>query len=396
MSTALATAAPPAHDSSLWRSFVKRAGIAYVVSRVCVIAGAAIVAAQEVAAANRLGETRPKNAVGLILQVLTSWDGAWYYRIIRTGYPTLIPPDVTYEMPEARAAFFPVYPLLVRAADVVLPGGDVAAGVIVNLVLGALAVWLVGLIARQLFGDRIGYRTMLLMAFFPGSVVLTLTYSEATLIVIAAACLLMLLRERWLAAGVLAAIGTATRPNGVALIAACAVAAIIAVHSNRRWRALIAPALAPLGFIAFQVYLRVHTGEWAWFRVQREAWDEGTSFGFTAVKNTIEAIIHPLASPTDILTAISVLVMVVLIAAMVRRRLPWPLVAYVVVVLALMVLPITVTARPRFLYTAFPAFISLAAWWPDEHEEAWGLVIALCTAGLVTLTGLYGVLGAIP
>ena len=59
-------------------------------------------------------------------------------------------------------------------------------------------------------------------------------------------------------------------------------------------------------------------------------------------------------------------------------------------------LPSTVTARPRFVYTAFPAFISVAAWWPDDRAEEWGLTIAICTAGLVTLTGLYGVYGAIP
>lgn len=381
---------------TLWRSYLRRAGIAYLVSRLCVIAGAAIVAAQEVAETNRLGLPRPKNAVGLILQVLTSWDGAWYYRIIRNGYPTSIPAEITYEMPEARAAFFPVYPLVVRAADAVLPGGDVFAGVFVNFVLGGVAVVLVGLIARHLFGDRVGYRSMLLMALFPGSMALSLTYSEATLIVLAAGCLLMLLREQWLAAGVLAAVGTATRPNGLALVAACAVAAFLAIKHHRRWQALIAPALAPIGFVAFQLYLYARTDEWAWFRVQTEAWDEGTSFGFTAVKNTFEAVIRPLASPTDIITAVSVLAMFGLIFAMRRRKLPWPLVAYVIVVLALMVLPSTVTARPRFLYTAFPALISVAAWWPEEHEEAWGLVLALCTAGLVTLTGLYGVLGAIP
>jgi hypothetical protein len=399
MSTAVSTDHPSPvidHDPAAWRSFRRRAGIAYLVSRMCVIAGAAIVAAQEVAATNRAGGPRPKNAVGIILQVLTSWDGAWYYRIIRDGYPTVIPPNITYDMPEARAAFFPVYPLLVRAADVVLPGGDVAAGVFVNFVLGGVAVLLVGLIARQLFGDRIGYRTMLLMAFFPGSMALSLTYSEATLIVLAAACLLMLLRKRWLLAGIFAAIGSGTRPNGLALVAACAVAAFIAIKHDREWRSLIAPILAPIGFVSFQLYLLNRTGEWAWFRVQTEAWDEGTSFGFTAIKNTVEAFIHPLASPTDILTAVSVLVMVALLVMMYKRRLPWPMVAYVLVVYALMILPSTVTARPRFLYTAFPAFISVAAWWPEEHEEAWGLVIALCTAGLVTLTGLYGVLGAIP
>lgn len=375
---------------------LRRAGIAYLVSRLCVIAGAAIVAAQDVADSNRLGLPRPKNAIGLILGVLTSWDGAWYYKIIRSGYPTSIPAEVTYNMPEARAAFFPVYPLVVNAADFVLPGGDVFAGVFVNFVLGGVAIWLVGLIAKHLFGERVGYRSMLLMAFFPGSVALSLTYSEATLIVLAAACLLMLLREQWLVAGLLAAVGTATRPNGLALVAACAVAAFLAIKHHRQWRALIAPALAPIGFVAFQLYLYIRTDEWAWFRVQTEAWDEGTSFGFTAVKNTFEAFIRPLASPTDVITAVSVLVTIVLIVAMVKRRLPWPLVAFVVVVLALMVLPSTVTARPRFLFTAFPLLISLAAWWPEDREEEWGLLIALSTAGLVCLTGLYGVLGAIP
>ncbi len=393
--TALATA--PTHtDESQWASMLRRTAVAFVLSRLCVIAGAAIVAAQEVAEANREGLPRPKNAVGLILQVLTSWDGAWYYRIIRDWYPTSIPTTITYEMAEARAAFFPVYPLVVRGADAVLPGGDVFAGLFVNTLLGALAIWLIGLLAKTVYGERVAYRTMLLLIFFPGSFVLSFTYSEATLLAVAAGCLLCLQHRHWAAAGVLAALGTATRPNGLALVAACAVAALLAIRDRREWRSLIAPVLAPLGFIVFQWYLYERTGEWAWFRVQTEAWDEGTSFGWTAVKNTLEAFTHPLSSPTDILTAVSFLTMIAMVVVMWRKRLPAPWVAFTLVVLALMILPATVTARPRFLFTAFPLFIAVAAWWPEEHEEAWGATIAMGAAGLVTLTGLYGVLGAIP
>lgn len=383
-------------DTTPWTTSLVKAGVAYLVSRLCVMAGAAIVAAQEVAEANRLGLPRPRNAVGLITQVLTSWDGAWYYRIVRDWYPTSIPVDVTYHDMEARAAFFPVFPMLVRAVDAVLPGGDVFAGVLLNFVLGAVAIWLVGLLARDLFGERIAYRAMLLMAFFPGSLALSLTYSEATLITVAAACLLVLERKRWLAAGVLAAIGSGTRPNGVALIVACAVAALFAIKDDREWKALIAPVLAPIGFVSFQLYLYDRTGEFAWFRVQREAWDEGTSFGLTAIRNTLEAFTRPLSSPTDTITALSVIAMVLLLVVLFRRKPTRPMMAYTFVVLALMILPATVTARPRFLFTAFPLFISAAAWWPEEHEEGWALTIAMCTAGLVALTGLYGVLGAIP
>ena len=92
----------------------------------------------------------------------------------------------------------------------------------------------------------------------------------------------------------------------MALIAACAVAAFIAIRRRRDWSSLVAPLLAPVGFVAFQLFLAAHTGEsWAWFRVQREAWREGTSFGATAVSNTVSFLTHPLASPTDALTAAS-------------------------------------------------------------------------------------------
>jgi hypothetical protein len=70
--------------------------------------------------------------------------------------------------------------------------------------------------------------------------------------------------------------------------------------------------------------------------------------------------------------------------------------AYIIVVVLLMILPETVTARPRFVFTAFPLFICAGAWFEKDHRDWWPYVLAACAAGLVGLTGLYGVLGAIP
>ncbi len=138
---------------------------------------------------------------------------------------------------------------------------------------------------------------MVLGALFPGSFVLSFAYTEALLLVFAMACLWCLMSQRWVAAGVLAALGTATRPNGLALVLACAVAAVIAIRDERDWRSLAAPILAPLGFIAFQVWLGQHTGEaGVWFRVQSEAWGEGASYGLTAIRKTFEAFASPLTS----------------------------------------------------------------------------------------------------
>ena len=72
------------------------------------------------------------------------------------------------------------------------------------------------------------------------------------------------------------------------------------------------------------------------------------------------------------------------------------MVTYSLVVIGLMLLPATVTARPRFLFTAFPLFICAAAWWPRRDRAVWDLILVTCGAGLTALTALYGVFGAIP
>jgi hypothetical protein len=397
------------------RAMVRFALPVYLISRACVLAGAAVVAAELRADQNLASErgldvgdphiTSPvaspiTSAARPMLDVLSSWDGLWYLELVRSGYPRSVPPDVTYHVAEARAAFFPLFPLVGRVADRILPGGDTTAVLLVNAVLGFLVVVLVGLIGQRLYGSRVGTAAATLTAVFPGSFVLSFAYSEALMMVLAAACLWCLVEREWTAAGVFAALATATRPNGVALVAACAVAAFFAIAERRDWRSLTAVALGPLGFVVFQVWLARHTGEsGVWFRVQREAWGEGASFGWTAIRNTIEAVTGPLTSPTDTITALSLVALAVLLVVSWKARLPLVLSAYSWAVVALMLAPATVTARPRFIFTAFPLFLGAAKWYESRRtvdDSTWTLTCLACGAGLAAVTALYGVFGAIP
>lgn len=397
--------------SKLWYRILAKVGLVYIFSRLCVLAGAAIVAAELRADINQIkgmpdvpfadphiaGRPIPTSALAPMLDVLSSWDGIWYLRIVRIGYPRHVQPHVTYFVADARAAFFPAYPLLVRFVDKLLPGGDTTAALATNFVLGALAIFLLGVLARRLYGDQVAAKAMVLGAMFPGSFVLSFAYTEALLLALAMGCLWCLMSEKWVWAGVLAALGTATRPNGLALVLACAVASFIAIRRERKWVSLTAPLLAPGGFIAFQIWLGQHTGEaGVWFRVQSEAWGEGASYGLTAIRKTFEAFARPLTSPTNIITAATVMAMALMIYFAYRKRLPPAMIAYSAGILVLMLIPNTVTARPRFLYTAFPLFISAAAFLHSDRRDWWPYVIGACSAGLVTLTALYGVFGAIP
>ena len=414
----------PETEGPAWRHSLRKGALVYLYSRVLVAVGAALVAAELRADANVIEDKFPhapfadpnyptsgipKNAARPMLDVLTSWDGIWYMRIVRLGYPRFVAPNADYDRYDARVAFFPAYPLLVKFVDFLLPGGIAIAAVFVNFLLGGLFVYLAALLARDLFGWRVAERTMILVCLFPGSFVLSFAYAEPLLLVAAAGCFWCLLKRQWLFAGLLAALGTATRPNGIALVAACAVVAFFAIRDRREWKALIAPLLAPFGVIAFQLWLGAHTGEsGVWFRVQREAWGEGTSFGVTAITNTVKALSDPLTSPTKTITAASLVAMELLLWFLRKHPLPAMYNAYIAVVLLLMLLPKTVTARPRFLFTAFPLLIAAAVWFERESvaseadvkpvftRDLWPYVVGACSAGLVALTTLYGVLGAIP
>ena len=379
-----------------WSRAVYRGMVAYLLSRVLVLLGVGVGISAH-AVRDRWEEKVPVEGFRAIVQALDSWDGHWYLDVTRMGYPRSIQPNVTYFVSDARAAFFPLFPRTVRYLDMLLPGGPVSAALLLNFVLGGVFIWLVGRIARELHDDLTAERAMIIAALFPGSFVLSWTYSEAIMLTLAALVFLALARQRWVLAGVLAAFATAARPNAVALVAACGVASLIALRRDRDWRSLWAPVLSPIGFVAFMVFLRHHTNEnWAWFRVQREAWREGTSFGGTAVTRTIDFFVNPVSSPTSMLTTASVGALLLAVWCLRRHRLPAPHTTYSAVVIFLMLLPATVTARPRFLYTAFPLLIPAARVLRDDKDVWWPLTVLVMGAGLVTVTGLYVVFGAIP
>jgi Gpi18-like mannosyltransferase len=389
-------------EEKSWKSALGIGLGAYLLSRIAVAVGTGARSAQLVVDSNKLGTPlpdapKPGSAISMVTEMLTTWDGLWYLAVVRDGYPRQIPPDVTYYLDEARAAFFPLYPLLTRVVDWALPGGDTLAALSINLLLGACAVVLVGMIARRLYGNEVAAFSMVLFAVFPGSFVMSFAYAETLMVVLAAATLLALVDERWLLAGIFAALTSATRPNGVAILAACAVAAALAIRHRRDWSALWAVGLSPIGFVGFQIFLSFHTGErLAWLRVQQEAWGEGLSYGWTAIVHMYSAARYPLSSPTHVVTTITVLAMIAALLALRIKRLPAPMVAYVAVILALMLLPETVTARPRFLFSAFPLAIPVAAWLPRRSPMLWQMLMVGCGVGLVGLTVLYVVHGAIP
>ena len=320
---------------------------------------------------------------------LLRWDSAWYAEVAARGYGT--------EAVDPRNAFFPLYPLLCRAVAFPLGVSVSTAGLLVATVAGAAATVLVWLLGRRLADEAGADRMAALFAFFPGSFVFSMAYAEGVFLALAAGCLLALDSRRWILAGLLAALATSSRPNAVALGAACAWAAFVALRRDRAWRSVAAPLMAPVGILAFFAYLAVRTGDpLAWFTVQRQTWGErlDVTAQVDRVALVLESPLSPAGGLNTWLPVLGGLAMVAAWVALLRWRPPGPIIAYAAVASALVMVSATIGARPRMVLGAFPLVMALA--WA-ARGSTFAAVLAVCAGSTALLTVItVATIGATP
>jgi hypothetical protein len=323
-----------------------------------------------------------------VSRVLSEWDGGWYLRIVRDGYPAVIP-EVGGQATQSPHAFFPLYPLATRGLSWLLPVSDAIAGMCISLLAGAVATVLLFRLACSVTDRRTAERAVTLFCFFPGSFVLSMVYAEGLTVALIAGCLLALVRRRWLAAGVLAGLATACRPNAIALIPVCMLAATVAVHRRREWRALLAPLLAPTGVMAFFAFLWARTGDpMAWFRVQHEAWGQQPGPG-TAVFDLLRTLAQaPFADGDRAVVGLSLLFGVVALVVLSRQRWPGVLALHSVLVVGMSAMSRMDGLRPRFVLLALPVFIATAK---ASEGRGYRILLAGSAVGLVALFLLHSV-----
>jgi Mannosyltransferase (PIG-V) len=142
-------------------------------------------------------------------------DAQWYFRIADEGY----------RAEDGSAAFFPLYPLLVRVASLLTGGSMLAAGIIVSNTsfLGALMV-LYALTALE-FSDAHARTAVLLIAIFPTSFFFLAPYSESTFLLLSVTAFWFARRDRWALAALSAALAAMTRSIGIVLAPALLVEA---------------------------------------------------------------------------------------------------------------------------------------------------------------------------
>ncbi|HZU75027.1 MAG TPA: glycosyltransferase 87 family protein [Acidimicrobiales bacterium] len=312
---------------------------------------------------------------------LDVWDSGWYVHIATHGYSTQLANPDPYS---PGMAFFPLFPLLIRALHAATGLDPWAAAPLLALAGGAVALLAIHRLMADVGGPRLADRAVLVLAFFPGSLYLSYGYSEGVTLALVALCLLWLRQHRWLAAGLAAAGASASHPIGAVLGLACAWAVVPELR-RRHWRALVAPALAPLGIFGYFGWLWAMTGDpRAWFDVVHKIWHAPIRLGSTTLDMVHNTMLWP-AAPDNWIPSVGLLLLVWFVVALLWWRPPGIVLLYGLVAMTLPMLSAPSAARPRYFLLAFPLVVAGARSLPRWAVAPVTFVFAACMVGLAYL-----------
>jgi hypothetical protein len=301
-----------------------------------------------------------------LFDLMKSWDGDWYLTIAENGYDNVPDRFVDangHKTATTPLAFFPLYPMLIRAVAPLTGWDTLAAAMVVSLIAGCVAacgIFRIGQIVDP--RPKTGLLMVALWAGAPMAITLTMAYTEALFCALAAWALVGVMERRWMLAGLCCLAGGLVRPTASVLVAVVAIAATIAVFKDQKpWWAGAAAVLSPLGLFGWFGYVANKAGSLTgWFDIERAGW---ATF-FDGGRETFKFVRDVLASGNSVMETVNVimlLVCVVLAVLTVMSRIPWPAAVYGAGTVFMVIGTACVNyARVRFLLPAFTITIPVA------------------------------------
>lgn len=327
------------------------------------------------------------------LEAWNRWDAAWYIPIADSGYA----PD------PLRSAFFPVYPMLVRAAKAVTPFSTFQAAVAVSVLACLAALILIHRLATTLLDAEHGRRTAFYLLAFPTGLYLVAAYNESLFIALAVGALYLMRRGMWWWAGLLCALAGATRLTGVLL----GLAFVYEYLRQRDWKITrirwdaLAALLVPAGVGLYALYLDKVFGNPTQFLDAQSAWfRDGYQAPWTTYKTVLDLIdggvmYHPdtVRNVVNLVTSLGSLALIGLAVAG-----PWKLGrgSHYLIAFALpaMLLPVVnpihnyypLASVWRYFLECLPAFLVLARMGANRAFDRFYVMTAVGVQGVMVVT----------
>ncbi len=366
---------------------VRDVAITFVVTRIAIIVVAEIAA---IVVGQRPG-VHYAASTNPALAVWGRWDAEHYIRIATEGYSG-------FEM-----AFFPLYPLLIRAIGT-LTGNHLIAGLLISNVASFFGLLFFYKLVEHQFERAVAHRAAFYISIFPTAVFFSAVYSESLFFALTVSSFYYIRERKWLRAGVLGYFASLTRVEGVLLavpfliewltvVFGSGLAPAAALRNALRppftsiIRPIVGVLLVPLGLLTYMAYLWVLRGDPLAFSHVQTHWGRHLAAPWASVWHSFTLITqgHAQQTITNSLLEVSftALMLAVLIASAWRLR---P--AYWVYMALSILIPMSTSSlmsMPRFALVLFPMFMMFGLWGARASVNNAIVAFSLPILGLYTV-----------
>jgi hypothetical protein len=337
------------------RTFVREVGAPFVLTRIVLVVAAAL-AVGGMPLSPWIPQLWFRPSITPTVDAFARWDGWHYLNIAHSGY---LPSGAD------EAAFFPLYPMVVRTLGLATGSLSIANlefwGLVVANACLLIAGGLLYALVRLDAGRELASRSVWYMLIFPTSFFLSAVYPESLFLVMALGSIYAARRERWLLAGLLGGGAALTRPFGVVIAVPLVVEMVMQwrAQGRPRWFAFPAIAAIPAALGIYMVFLQRTYGDplkflhvqGGWNRHMMLPWDTiGTFFSKPLTVNSGQHAV------IDLGFAILAIVSVILAWRMLRP-------SYAAFLSVLVLIPLSsgsLTSLGRFDLVFFPVVLVLA------------------------------------
>ncbi|HYZ14019.1 MAG TPA: mannosyltransferase family protein [Actinomycetota bacterium] len=319
--------------------------------------------------------------------LFTAWerfDALWFLRIADEGY----------RLGDGSAAFFPLFPLVVRAVSFVAGGHPFGAALVVSNLAFLAALVVTYLLTDLEYDERRARATVVLLAFFPTSFFFLMPYSESLFLLLAVAAFWFARRGSWVGAGIAGALAALTRSVGIALAPAIAIEALHqrAEGRGRAWPGLLAAVATAGGTLAYLGSWELRAGDLLAPLHTQQSWERTFSWPWASLWEGTRTAFRYVGDTNGGYWLLDWLIVIPFLAAAayaLARSRP----SYGVYLLVTLLIPLsfvfedrTLMSMPRFVLVVFPAFWAAAEVVERRRVPALALAaIGTCGIGLLSV-----------
>ena len=322
------------------------------------------------------------------LAALSSWDGGHFISIAQNGY----------QAPE-QYAFFPLYPLLIKALAPVFLNNFRLAALFISSLFSLLAIVFFQKLASIDYKNGEVKKSIIFLLASPVAFFLAAAYAESLFVFLACASFYFSRSQRWVWAGVFASFASAAKPFGILLFIVLVFEYLKQKNFKIKkvdWKILLV-FIAPCGLLFYMAFLKFKLGNAFFFIVSESNWQR--QFIAFAPKVVFEKYLSVFSLENigtrffaqQALELFSVIFFIVILVYSVKK-LRSTYVLYCILLLLLALSTGVLTSFPRFFLLAFPLFFALPSFCQGRLFEKFLLYNFVLFQGLflaLFLTGIW-------